>query len=223
MSGTSVTEIHRYPRRPEGFEEPLFATPESRRAVMEHLLSAPWLSRASDLAGRGADEVARRRRVPVRLVRTGGPAGVLWVVPREEGSRRRCSVSASAVRRVLGKWREVDRDGPGSERATRSLRGWGLRISSSLPILHSPVQSLVCCSDQGVFSFQTQTHPYPINNSNLLRAEPSVGRHNAVRHEPTDTKPATLVTGVFCSEDFRSPRRLIPFKLHPTPRKIGRR
>ena len=43
---TSVAEIHAYPARPEGFEEPLFPTRESRLAVAEHLLRAPWLGRA---------------------------------------------------------------------------------------------------------------------------------------------------------------------------------
>ena len=37
----SVSQIHSYPLRPEGFEEPLFPTLESRRAVAEHLLQAP--------------------------------------------------------------------------------------------------------------------------------------------------------------------------------------
>jgi hypothetical protein len=44
-----ISEIHSYPLRPEGFEEPLFSTAASKRAVMDHLLEAPWLSRASEL------------------------------------------------------------------------------------------------------------------------------------------------------------------------------
>ncbi len=38
MLETSVSEIHGYPLRPEGFEEPLFPSRESRLAVGEHLL-----------------------------------------------------------------------------------------------------------------------------------------------------------------------------------------
>lgn len=45
----SLAEIHRYPLRPDGFGEPLFPTHESRRAVAEHLVRAPWLSRASEI------------------------------------------------------------------------------------------------------------------------------------------------------------------------------
>jgi hypothetical protein len=48
LLGTSVSEIHRYPLRPEGFAEHLFPTRESRLAVGKHLLEAPWLSRASE-------------------------------------------------------------------------------------------------------------------------------------------------------------------------------
>ena len=40
MEGTSVLEIHRYPLRPEEFEEPLFPTTASKRAIAGHLLEA---------------------------------------------------------------------------------------------------------------------------------------------------------------------------------------
>ena len=59
MRSTSVSEIHAYPLRPEGFEEPLFPTAASRREVAEHLLGAPWLVRACEVANRGAGEAAR--------------------------------------------------------------------------------------------------------------------------------------------------------------------
>ncbi len=49
MPCVSVSEIHAYPSRPEGFEEPLFPTAESNRKIAEHLLEAPWLFRASEL------------------------------------------------------------------------------------------------------------------------------------------------------------------------------
>lgn len=108
---TSVAEIHGYPRRPEGFEEPLFDTPETRRAVMDHYLGAPWLQRASDPAPAArvtAGEVARRSEVPVRLVRTRAGAGARLVYEGSLRQRpRRCSVRAGAVQRVLARWREV--------------------------------------------------------------------------------------------------------------------
>ena len=46
----NVSEIHRYPLRPEGFEEPLFPTRESKIKVLDHLLRAPWLARARRLS-----------------------------------------------------------------------------------------------------------------------------------------------------------------------------
>jgi hypothetical protein len=49
VKGVGVSEIHRYPLRPEGFEEPLFPTATSRKAVAAHLLRAPWLRRASEV------------------------------------------------------------------------------------------------------------------------------------------------------------------------------
>lgn len=96
----TVSEIHRYPRRPEGYEEPLFPSPESRREMAEHLLRSSWLSRASELAGRTGEaaraveepvELLRRPRGRVELVRTGGRASSL----------------SSRVVEVLDRWREV--------------------------------------------------------------------------------------------------------------------
>ena len=60
----SVAEIHAYPARPEGFEEPLFPTRESRLAVADHLLDAPWLSRASELGRPGRESRSARARRP---------------------------------------------------------------------------------------------------------------------------------------------------------------
>ena len=64
----TVSEIHRYPLRPPGFEEPLFATARSRRAVAEHLARATWLSRGSDLR-RGSGQAAHSREEPVHVLR----------------------------------------------------------------------------------------------------------------------------------------------------------
>lgn len=105
--GMSAAEIHGYPLRPEGFEEPLFPTRESRLAVAEHLLEAPWLSRASKLSGRGGQAAhARRERVGVerrsdgaRLVRRSRCAG-----PRRQDRGRR---SSQRMVEVLASWREV--------------------------------------------------------------------------------------------------------------------
>jgi len=97
MPTTSVSEIHRYPLRPSGFEEPLFPTAASRRAVMEHLLEAPWLRRASELR-RCAGEVAHAPEEPVTL-----RVSRAEVVRPRTGRRSR--------RRVLGileRWREVE-------------------------------------------------------------------------------------------------------------------
>lgn len=97
---TSVAEIHAYPPRPGGYEEPLFPTRESRRAVAEHLLGAPWLGRASELAG-GCGGSARARREPVEVWGRPGRVGVSWVSGRRRRAKRRLVV------RQLARWREV--------------------------------------------------------------------------------------------------------------------
>ena len=99
---TSVSEIHRYPLRPEGFEEPLFPTRESRRAVAKHLLRAPWLSRASEMKGSFAGGQAvhvRRESVEIENGFAGGR--VSWA-----SGKRRCRKKRRVVE-VLDCWREV--------------------------------------------------------------------------------------------------------------------
>jgi hypothetical protein len=96
----SVSEIHRYPLRPEGFEEPLFPTCESRRAVGDHLLRAPWLSRASEIEGREGG-AAHVRWEPVELENRCGRVRVVLV-----SGRRRCRRRHHVVE-VLLRWREV--------------------------------------------------------------------------------------------------------------------
>lgn len=98
---TSVAQIHAYPARPVGFEEPLFPTRESRRAVAEHLLGAPWLGRASELAG-GSGDSARIGREPVGVEGRPGRTWVSW----SSGGRRRCAGRRLVVRE-LDRWREV--------------------------------------------------------------------------------------------------------------------
>lgn len=90
----SVSEIHHYPLRPEGFEEPLFPGAASSRAVAEHLLRAPWLSRASELEGKGGQAVHVRRE-SVEIENRCGRVRVL------RASRKRRVVE------VLDRWREV--------------------------------------------------------------------------------------------------------------------
>ena len=96
----SVSEIHCYPLRPEGFEEPLFPTRESRRAVLDHLLRAPWLSRASEIEERGG-QAAHARWEPVELENRHGRVRVTWT-----SGRRRCRKRRHIVE-VLERWREV--------------------------------------------------------------------------------------------------------------------
>jgi hypothetical protein len=96
----SVSEIHRYPLRPDGFEEPLFPTRESRRAVGDHLLQAPWLSRASEMEGRGG-QAAHARREPVEVEKQHGRVRVVLT-----SGRRRCRKKRQVVE-VLDRWREV--------------------------------------------------------------------------------------------------------------------
>jgi hypothetical protein len=106
----SVSEIHRYPLRPDGFEEPLFPTRESRRAVLDHLLRASWLSLASELEGRGG-QAAHAGREPVEVKNHHGRVRISWT-----SGRRRCRKERRIVE-VLDRWREV-RSWWDEERAT---------------------------------------------------------------------------------------------------------
>ena len=96
----SVSEIHCYPLRPEGFEEPLFPTRESRLAVLDHLLRASWLSRASEMEERGG-QAAHARREPVELENRHGRVRIVWA-----SGGRRCRKRCNVVE-VLDRWREV--------------------------------------------------------------------------------------------------------------------
>ncbi|MCA1718415.1 MAG: hypothetical protein LC781_16855 [Actinobacteria bacterium] len=100
MVESSVAEIHAYPRRSPGFEEPLFPTAESKREIMAHFLEAPWLSRASELP-RGIGESAHSTREPVRL------RGARGRVDLVRTARFRRSPTRRRVVRVLERWREV--------------------------------------------------------------------------------------------------------------------
>lgn len=116
----TVSEIHAYPLRPEGFAEPLFWGPENKREVMEHFLAASWIQRASEAAGefhrrhtRGSAAYATEERIV--LERRGDGALVLergrrcgcGHGRRSRNAGRKSTVRRRAVRRVLGRWREV--------------------------------------------------------------------------------------------------------------------
>lgn len=101
MPTTTVSEIHRYPSRPPGFEEPLFPTAESRRAVAEHLARAPWLCRGSELR-RGSGQAVRCREEPAHVLRRAdGRAYLVRRCPNGRRTRKRLVV------RVLERWREI--------------------------------------------------------------------------------------------------------------------
>jgi hypothetical protein len=104
LLATTVSEIHRYPSRPPGFEEPLFPTAESRRIVAEHLASAPWLSRASELR-RGSGQAVRCREEPAHVLRRAG--GRTYLVRRCPNGCREGSLRTRRVVRVLDRWREI--------------------------------------------------------------------------------------------------------------------
>lgn len=99
----TVTEIHRYPLRPQDFVEPLFPTEESRREVTEHLLRSRWLSRASELRQRvSAGEAAHAFEEPLEIKNF----GVRVEVSRNRAGRR-CSWKRRRIVEVLDRWREV--------------------------------------------------------------------------------------------------------------------
>ncbi len=104
MLATTVSEIHRYPSRPPGFEEPLFPTHESRKAVAEHLASAPWLSRGSELR-RWSGQAAHSREEPAHVLRRAD--GRAYLVRRCPNGGRKGSLRKRQVERVLERWREI--------------------------------------------------------------------------------------------------------------------
>ena len=117
MPEASVADIHAYPSRPRDFQEPLFPTAESKRAVVEHLLEAPWLTRASELEGHGG-EAAHALHEPIELRRFQGRTEL--VRPREARGERRCSWGKRRVIEILDRWREVG-EWWNEERATDRL------------------------------------------------------------------------------------------------------
>jgi hypothetical protein len=102
LVGIDVSEIHHFPLRARGFEEPLFPTSASKRLIVEHLLEASWLCRASELEGR-TGEAAHVLEEPIELKGTCG-----WMeVARSRRGQRRCSWRRERVVKILERWREV--------------------------------------------------------------------------------------------------------------------
>jgi hypothetical protein len=99
LPNTNVSEIHAYPLRPPNFEEPLFPTADSNRAIMEHLLKAPWLTRASQLEGRIGEAV----HAPEEPVKLRGCNNRVELVRTRSG--KRCRWRRRMVVRILGRWR----------------------------------------------------------------------------------------------------------------------
>ena len=106
MLATTVSEIHRYPSRPPGFEEPLFPTRESRRSVAEHLACTPWLFRGSELR-RGSGQAAHSCEEPAHVLQRANGAAYLVRRCGNEGRRGRRRTRKRRVVRVLERWREV--------------------------------------------------------------------------------------------------------------------
>lgn len=100
MLEVSVSAIHSYPSRPEGFEEPLFPTTTARQTVMEHFLKAPWLIQASELKGHAGETV----HALVESVEIKKSEGYSYVM-RPHGGRY--SWRRRRVVEVLERWRDV--------------------------------------------------------------------------------------------------------------------
>ncbi len=95
----SVSEIHRHPLRPSGFQEPLFLGQEAKKEIAEHLReSSGWLGKAS--------EAERPLGEPCHVLRR--PGGTAYVVrPGPSRRARRTGFVKRRVARVLERWREV--------------------------------------------------------------------------------------------------------------------
>ncbi len=100
----AVSEIHRYPVRPEGFAEPLFLTSEHRKEIAEHLAASGWLSKASEASSSPPDRASPEQRC--HLLRRAD--GVCLVRRESKGQGRgRPRWRKQRVREVLERWRDV--------------------------------------------------------------------------------------------------------------------
>ncbi len=83
----TVSEIHAYPLRPEGYAEPLFHDRKSRKGILDHLAKSGWLWRACEMP-------QPKRSEPVEPV---------------DPELGRAKLAYANSERVLASWREVDR------------------------------------------------------------------------------------------------------------------
>ena len=103
----TVSEIHRHPLRPDGFEEPLFLGRAAKKEIAEHLReSSTWLkkagkARAGEPSAGEPCHVLGRPDGSAYLVRVVGPARSGCRCRRGSRTRKR------RVRRVIERWREV--------------------------------------------------------------------------------------------------------------------
>lgn len=104
MGAASVSEIRRYPPKPEGVAEPLWETREWKKSVADHLAASRWLCRASESeARRGSGQTAHAVGEPVYiLVRDRGSFVVRCAPPRRSRSWRK-----RRIVEVIDLWREV--------------------------------------------------------------------------------------------------------------------
>ena len=102
----SVSEIHRQPLRPPGFEEPLFLGRADKKEIAEHLRrSAGWLRRAGEVR---EGELQGTGEVCHVLARPDGSAHLVRGFAGRPGGRcRRRRAIRSRVERVVERWREV--------------------------------------------------------------------------------------------------------------------
>lgn len=93
----TVSEVHGYPLRPEGFAEPLFLTQGHKKEIAEHLAASSWLCRASE-----ARSITKEQE-PVEVIGDSRRMELRRTYRRNSGGwmRRR-------IAEVVERWREVD-------------------------------------------------------------------------------------------------------------------
>ena len=98
----SVSEIHRQPLRPAGFEEPLFLGPGDKKEIAEHLReSTGWLRKAGD-GMPGGGEPEGTGEVCHVLARPDGSAHLVRSFARRPGCRPKGSAGDAGAREGVG-------------------------------------------------------------------------------------------------------------------------
>ena len=90
----SISEIHAYPLRPEGYAEPLFHDRKSKKQILEHFARSGWLSRASEFKEAPPKEALSKEALSK---------------PASARNPSSAAITGTAVSEVLASWREVDR------------------------------------------------------------------------------------------------------------------